>query len=465
MDIADVMVEDVTAIPAEGAHTREKGACDAPIQAGEALPAGWRRVRLDDQGLFDFENGLWMGKTPPFMDCAVIRNTNFGKDGSLDLSNVAVIPIEARQLNRKRLKWGDIIIERSGGGPKQPVGRVAFFDLQAGNFCFSNFTSRLRVVATTVVDPEWLHKYLLYFHWSGQTERMQHRTTGIRNLAFEDYRKLSIPLPPLPEQRAIARALRGVRDAIQARRREAALERERKAALMQHLFTHGTRGEPTRQTEIGEMPESWRVVRLGTLCAEGKGLIQTGPFGSQLHATDYKDAGVPVVNPTHLGFNTIIEDHVPLITKDDADRLERHYLEIGDILISRRGDFSRYSYISHAHVGWICGTGCLLIRLQNHDVDNFFMSISMSTPPVQDYFRQNAVGSIMPNLNTKILEAMPLALPSLPEQLTIGEAINTCGTKIAALERETALLEELFRALLEELMTGRLRVPLDSTVE
>ena len=69
----------------------------------------------------------------------------------------------------------------------------------------------------------------------------------------------SVLLPPLPEQRAIAHILRAVQAAREARQREVSLERERKAALMAHLFTHGTRGEPTKQTPIGEMPVSWEV--------------------------------------------------------------------------------------------------------------------------------------------------------------------------------------------------------------
>ena len=72
------------------------------------------------------------------------------------------------------------------------------------------------------------------------------------------------PLPPLPEQHAIAHVLRAVQAAREARQREVSLERERKAALMAHLFTHGTRGEPTKQTPIGEMPVSWEVKALAS---------------------------------------------------------------------------------------------------------------------------------------------------------------------------------------------------------
>jgi type I restriction enzyme, S subunit len=85
----------------------------------------------------------------------------------------------------------------------------------------------------------------------------------------------------------------------------------------------------------------------------------------------------------------------------------------------------------------------------------------MSLEAVQSYLRQAAVGSIMPNLNTKILQQMPVLLPSIEEQRLIASLLAGCETKITALEREMILLDELFRAILEELMTGRLSaVPL-----
>ena len=135
------------------------------------LPTGWRMVTLNDEDLFSFESGLWTGEKPPLVECAVVRNTNFTNDGRFDFSDVAVISIEQRQLARKRLQRGDIIIERSGGGPNQPVGRVALFDLEDKEFCFSNFTSRLRVHDREAVNPYFLHLFLLAFHWSGKPKR------------------------------------------------------------------------------------------------------------------------------------------------------------------------------------------------------------------------------------------------------------------------------------------------------
>ena len=100
---------------------------------------------MGESDLFSFENGLWIGQRPPFIECPVIRNTDFAADGTLDLSNVAILPIEQRLFAQKRLQEGDILIERSGGGPQQPVGRVALFERQTEHHCFGNFISRLRV--------------------------------------------------------------------------------------------------------------------------------------------------------------------------------------------------------------------------------------------------------------------------------------------------------------------------------
>ena len=127
------------------------------------FPAHWEIIKLSNQQLFSFESGIWKGKKEPFEECAVVRNTNFTSDGYLDLTDVAVLPIEQRYLAKKKLKWGDIVIERSGGGPKQPVGRVVFFNLNDGKYCFSNFTSRLRIVDKNTVYPFYLFFYLLFF--------------------------------------------------------------------------------------------------------------------------------------------------------------------------------------------------------------------------------------------------------------------------------------------------------------
>lgn len=165
------------------------------------MKTGWKTKTLED--VCQFSNGLWKGEKPPFVNVGVIRNTNFTKEGTLDDSDIAYLDVEAKKLEKRRLQFGDIILEKSGGGPKQPVGRVALFDKEDGDFSFSNFTAALRVLDPRELDFRFLHKFLHWTYLSGITEGMQSHSTGIRNLDGDAYKAIRISFPPLSEQQRV----------------------------------------------------------------------------------------------------------------------------------------------------------------------------------------------------------------------------------------------------------------------
>ena len=169
------------------------------------MKKSWETRKLDE--VCQIFNGLWKGKKPPYIEVGVIRNTNFSKDGFLDDSDIAYLPVEIKQFEKRKLEYGDIILEKSGGGPKQPVGRVIPFDKHNGNYSFSNFTSVIRITNKNILDFNFLHKMLFLIYISGKTEPMQRRSTGIRNLQLKEYKQLEIPLPPLQEQKRIVAIL------------------------------------------------------------------------------------------------------------------------------------------------------------------------------------------------------------------------------------------------------------------
>jgi type I restriction enzyme S subunit len=111
-----------------------------------------------------FHNGLWKGKKPPYETVGVIRNTNFTKDGNLDDSDIAILEVEVKQFSKRQLEYGDIILEKSGGGPKQPVGRVIVFDKRDGKYSFSNFTSVIRINDDSQLDFVYLHRFLYFLY-------------------------------------------------------------------------------------------------------------------------------------------------------------------------------------------------------------------------------------------------------------------------------------------------------------
>ena len=120
------------------------------------------------------------------------------------------------------------------------------------------------------------------------------------NISPSSIAEIFIPLPPPSEQRAIAHVLGAIQEAKAARQREFELERERKAALMDHLFSYGTKGEPRKQTEIGEIPESWEVVELGDYSE----LITKGS-SPKWQGFDYCDEGIYFVRSQNVGLGRL----------------------------------------------------------------------------------------------------------------------------------------------------------------
>lgn len=192
----------------------------------------------------------------------------------------------------------------------------------------------------------------------------------------------------------------------------------------------------------------WKSTTLGQVCNSQGGAIQTGPFGSQLHTSDYKELGVPVVMPTNIGDGGLVEDGIARIGEADVERLSQHKLRLGDIVFSRRGDVTKNALISVREVGWLCGTGCLKVRLGDESIANAkFISHYLRQPDTKEWLIRHAVGATMPNLNTGILSAVPVHLPPLQTQLEIAAMLDALDDKIALLRETNFTLEAIAQAL------------------
>ena len=201
----------------------------------------------------------------------------------------------------------------------------------------------------------------------------------------------------------------------------------------QHLFTC--------------LPRGWEVTTLGSASSRGGGGIQTGPFGSQLHASDYVPAGIPAVMPKDIGDNRIEERDIARISPEDARRLDRYLVRPGDILYSRRGDVGKRALVRPSQAGWLCGTGCLRVRFGEDGVDPRYATYFMGHPLVREWIVRHAHGATMPNLNTSILSACPFVTPPIDEQRAIAHVLGTLDDKIELNRRMNEMLEAMARAL------------------
>jgi type I restriction enzyme S subunit len=190
----------------------------------------------------------------------------------------------------------------------------------------------------------------------------------------------------------------------------------------------------------------WKEYKLGEIAN-----IQTGPFGSQLHQSDYVDVGIPSIMPVNIGDRmNISTEKIVYITEEDATRLTRYRVQEGDIVYSRRGDVEKCAYIGKAENGWLCGTGCLRISIDSSKADSKFIAYYLSTEDMKSWISNNAVGTTMPNLNSSILQQVPLSLPSLDEQKRIASILSSLDDKIDLLNRENATLEAMAETLFRQ---------------
>lgn len=274
------------------------------------------------------------------------------------------------------------------------------------------------------------------------------------NRHYRYLQEFSVVCPPLPEQRAIAHILQTIQEAKATRQHEIALERERKAALIDVLFSHGTKGEPHKQTEIGEIPESWEVVRLGNHCDKPN-------YGYTESAND-SSVGPKFLRITDIQNDVVNWRNVPYCICSEKIK-EKYLLKTGDIVIARIGATTGKAYIIDNCPEAVFASYLIRVRAKDNLLPTFLAQY-FRTNHYWKQIEQSKGGRLKGGINIPILSNLVLPLPRLSEQQQIANTLQAFDTKIAALEQEAQHLDELFHAILDELMTGkRSAVPLIDT--
>lgn len=202
------------------------------------------------------------------------------------------------------------------------------------------------------------------------------------------------------------------------------------------------------------VPNGWKFTSLGMVCS---GNLQTGPFGSQLHAHEYTDEGIPVLMPKDLNDFRANYESAAKIPQIRANDLSKHLLKSGDILFSRRGDVSRFALIEDGDQIGLCGTGCLKAT-PNPEHSSKFLSYFLQKDAVKRWLEQNAVGQTMPNMNTSILSELPLMVASSKdEEEKIAKILSTWDKAISTTERLIDNSKQQKKALMQQLLTGKKR--------
>lgn len=192
-------------------------------------------TRLKDLPLEEI-NGLWKTDDPDSIDVSVIRSTEFSDYGTICFDKLEPMPVKISQYKTRKLYPTDIIVERSGGGPDQPVGRVCYFEQNEGEYSFSNFTSCIRVTDSNVILPKYLFYFLEYYWEMGGTDRIQNQTTGIRNLDYELYKMIKVPMLSIVEQKQAIGIIDQIQHSIFATKSQIEQSQQIKQELINKVF-------------------------------------------------------------------------------------------------------------------------------------------------------------------------------------------------------------------------------------
>lgn len=272
-------------------------------------------------------------------------------------------------------------------------------------------------------------------------------------------------LPTTAEQTQIARFLdhetARIDALIEEQQRLTELLKEKRQAVISHAVTKGLDSTvPMKNSGVewlGEVPAHWVISQLKFNTLE----MQTGPFGSQLHAEDYVDGGTPLVNPAHMIDGEIIPD--PQVSVDEVtwQRLKRHALTAGDIIFARRGELGRCAIVTNEQEGWLCGTGSLRATL-NVRLDAEYAYLLITSKGAVAELSLESKGSTMENLNTETLGRIRLPLPTISEQKAILEYVHEVSGQFKALvdaaESGISLITERRSALISAAVTGKIDV-------
>ena len=337
----------------------------------------------------------------------------------VNYNDVVTRMITKKNIEEKYLRKGDILIEKSGGSVKFPVGRVIYFDGEDNTYLFNNFTGLLRVKDREIWYPRYVFYSLFANYKRGGTRAFENKTTGLHNLKIDDYVS------------RYAENLEKIYGIIQNRRKELlALDDLIKARFVE-MF-----GDPVSN------PYGYDKIALSDLAD-----IKIGPFGSLLHKEDYIDGGHPLLNPSHIVDGKVSPDDKLTISDEKYEELSAYQLKTGDVVMGRRGEMGRCAVVPED--GFLCGTGSMLIRTKGEVTADYIQKI-ISFPSFKKTIEDMAVGQTMPNLNVPIVSGFQIIKPPMEVQdryYAFAEQVDKSKVKVQKALDET---QKLFDSLMQQ---------------
>jgi type I restriction enzyme S subunit len=402
---------------------------------------GWVETKLGEV-IEHTIGGVWGGEPgSQEVNVHVVRSTEFTKSGYLNFNTGVTRSIKYSQLKSRELKSGDILLEKSGGGPDQPVGRVVFVtsEIPEKTVC-SNFVQLIRP-DNDQVDSFFLFLVLWRWHSINRTLEFQAQTTGIRNLRTPDYLEQTFKLPPLAEQKRIVDLISSVDSYIEALQQQVDKARKSRNAVLHELLTKG--GDGWVETTLRDVSE----VVMGRQLSPSKKLgIRPRPY---IRAANIGAWGINVDDIFEMDFTEAEE--------------KKFVCKIGDTVLVEGGNEKSVgcpALISQREVGLCIQNTVIRCRTKDTRIlDPAFQFHVLRFKFWRGDFAELCAGTTIMHLGQKRAEVVKLNLPPLSEQKRIVGIISSFDNEIGALEQSLSKSKNLRSALLSDLLSGHHEIP------
>ena len=421
------------------------------------IPSHWEIIKLSHSFRL-----IGSGTTPKSGDLRYYQNGTIPWVNTGDL-NDGILNVTSKRVTNQAIKHhstlkiyprGTVIIAMYGA----TIGKTSILNLEScanqaccalGNSIYHN------------------NKFILYWLVGNRNNIISMSCGGGQpNISQETIKSLKIPAPKREEQQKIIdfldRKTAEIDEAIAKKQKLIELLQEQKAILINRSVTKGLNPNVKMRDSgidlIGEIPEHWKTYRLGFLA----NLLQTGPFGSQLHQDEYIEEGTPIINPSQIVHGKIIANNKITLSDEVVSRLSRHKLLEGDLVFGRRGEMGRCGLVDSNQSGWICGTGSILFRPRKDLIDSRFALIVFSSRFMKSILEYISIGATMENLNTSILSRVAIPLPPLIEQVKLIDKLSQITEQYNLLiEQKFQIkesLSEFKQVIISNAVTGKIKI-------
>ena len=360
----------------------------------------------------------------------VLRTTNFTSDGIIDFENVVIRIINKAKVEKKRLHCGDIILEKSGGTEKTPVGRVVFCDesIEDDTYLCNNFTQAMRV-NQKVAFPRYVFYFMWYLHYSGRTDLLQNKTTGIRNLQVRSYLNEEIPLPPLDEQRRIAAVLDKVSGLIAKRRAQL----DKLDLLVKARFV-----EMFGKTQYPH-------TALIKLIVEGAGLS----YGVIVPGDNVED-GIPMIRPSDFKNDNLYLDEVYRVAPEIEAKYARTRLIGDEILVQVIGQPGQVMLADSRCKGMNVTRNLAVVRPNCNRINRIYLKTYMQTQEAQAFMLGETKQSTLKQLPLSKLKELEILVPPMALQEQFATFVEQINKSKLSVRKSLEKLKILKKALMQQ---------------